>query len=494
MNPGTWIKEFFRPVREEKWNEFPRHYLRALPWILILVWVAYEGLGTVNGFDMGLVDNLLRVHNTRASDNVTIVEIGEKDYQQIFQSHTPLCRDGLAALVARVRSYRPSVIGVDIDTSDQASRCNKDEENSAADLTEIPEVPVIWAEVPGPQSPLEVASVRGLKLEDTASRNYQRTARPKLEDLVGIPRFPADSGGLVRRYAGGFDVTGKLEANGAISRPLSHLPSLERAVVDAKLCADAKTAAGDSASAIKCPVARASDESTIFNFYGDRYQFPVIAASQFGNSYGELSSPEDPLPRNPRVSDVRRDFLQGRIVLIGATYRTAHDLYPTPIGSMTGVQLNALAVQSDLSGGGIRDEQGLSNVVADFVLGSLVVLIFFAWARRPRVALAVTAIGLSGAAISWSVVLFNTSSYFLRFMPVIAGMVLQQAIELANQAGHTREELAARTNEVRDLSREKQILNDKLALTDLLWESRQRDHERERDIEVKAKAQGAGGR
>lgn len=493
MNPGIWIKEFFRPLREEKWNEFPKHYLRALAWIVILVWAAYETLGAVKGFDMGRVDNLLRVHNTQTSDKVTIVEIGEKDYQQIFQSHTPLCSDGLAALVARVRSYRPAVIGVDLETSDPASRCSKDEENAAADLTEIPEVPVIWAEVPrAAQAPLEVAPVLGLKLEDAGSRNYQSTARPKLEDLVGIPRFPVDSDGLVRRYEGGFDVTGKIDANGASSHPLSHLPSLARAVVDAKLCADAKTAAGDSAAIIKCPVAKAPNEPVIFNFYGDRYQFPVIAASQLGNSYGELSSQEDRLPSNPQVSDVRRDLLQGRIVLIGATYRAADDFYPTPIGSMTGVQLNALAVQSDLSGGGIQDEQRLGNVVADFVFGSLVVLIFFAWARRPRRALAVAAIGLSAAAISLSVVLFHTSSYFLRFMPVMVGMALQQTIELAHQAGHLREELAARTNEVGNLSREKQILNDKLALTDLLWESRERD--RDRDKEVKAKARGAGGR
>src|SRR5579864_8105737 len=174
MNPGTWIKEFFRPLWEEKWNEFPKHYLRALAWIVILVWAAYETLGAVKGFDMGRVDNLLRVHNTQTSDKVTIVEIGEKDYQQIFQSHTPLCRDGLAALVARVRSYRPAVIGVDMGTSDPASRCSKDEENAAADLTEIAEVPVIWAEVPrAAQAPLEVAPVLGLKLEDAGSRNYQ---------------------------------------------------------------------------------------------------------------------------------------------------------------------------------------------------------------------------------------------------------------------------------------------------------------------------------
>lgn len=490
MNPGTWIKEFFRPVRDDQWNEFPKHYFRALPWILILVWIAYETLGTVKGFDMRRVDNLLRVHNKQTSDNVTIVEIGERDYEQIFQGHLPLCRDDVAALVGRVRSYRPSVIGVDIETSDRESRCRKDEQNSAADLTEIPEVPVIWAEVPrGQQAPLEVAPALALKLEDATSRNYRGAARPKLEDFVGIPRFPIDSDGLVRRYESGFDVTGKLEASGSSSLPLSHLPSFARAVVDAKLCADAKAAAGDSATMMKCPVEKTSNEPVTFNFYGDRYEFPVIAASQFVNPYDDLSSKGDRLPRNPRGSDARRELLQGRIVLIGATYRAAHDLYPTPIGPLTGVQLNALAVQSDLSGGGIQDEQRMANVAINFTFGSLVVLIFFAWARRPRRAFAATVIALSAAAISLSVVLFNTSSYFLGFMPVIAGMMLQETIELAHQAGHLKEELAARTNEVQNLSREKQILNDKLALTALLSESRERD----RDKEVKAKARGAGG-
>jgi CHASE2 domain-containing sensor protein len=502
MNPWNGMKKFFHPVLEGDWKEFGRHYRRALGWIVALTCLIYA-LGTsgmLKGFDAAALDTFLRVPSREASNNVTIVEIGDKDYREMFLNRSPLCRDRLLQLVARVRSYKPAVIGVDVDTSDPVDPsdarqwCGGDEKSAFAQLAEGRMSPVIWAEVPSnAEAPFEVTQVLSEKDKDSEAvgklkdllppRSRKNVARP--EDFVGIPRFPIDSDGLVRRYESGFDVAGASELGDPDAPSSSHLPSLARALVDDSDFCSNPPPREDSNARVKCPIAEATEEAVFFNFYGDRYRFPLIDAGQFRESYEELKT------KNSERAETRKTLLQDKIVLIGGTYKAAREMYPTPLGQMAGVELNALAVQSDLSGGGIRKEQEWESILADIAFGSLVVVVFFVWAKRPRRASAIALFGLSAGAILLSVVLFNTSSYFFNFIPIVLGMVLHQTIELAHQAGHLREEVDAKKRDIRVLQREKQVLSDELVLTNLLWESRERD--RERDRQVKTRARGAGG-
>jgi CHASE2 domain-containing sensor protein len=509
MSVGNWLTRaasktkkgavgFFHPVPKGGWGDFAKHYARALIWILLLTAFVskLEQTGTLKGFDLAALDSFMHVPPAETSDNVIIVEITDQDYQEIFENRSPLCRDRLLRLVANVRSYNPGVIGVDVDTSDpldisdSRQSCGDDAKAALAQLMEGRHSPVIWAEVPheaGAQLYLTpVLSLRGKdgivvgKLGDLTAGDPSR--------FVGIPRFPVDPDGLVRRYESEFAVKGTLESVASESTPSPPLPSLARALVDnSNVCTSPQVPAGkDSNVRVICPIIEASTRPVVFNFYGDRYRFPIIDAHEFmGNEHPELAS-------------MRSHLLGGKIVLIGGTYKASRDVYPTPVGPLAGVELNALAVQSDLSGGGIRQiDRGL-ELAADFIFGSLVVLIFFAWEKQPWSALAVTVCTMTSGAVFLSIALFNTSAYWFNFMPVIIGMALHQTIELAQQAGHLREKLEATKRDVRKLSGEAKRLNDQLVLSNLLWESRERDRERdqergeEREQKVKARARGAG--
>ena len=111
------------------------------------------------------------------------------------------------------------------------------------------------------------------------------------------------------------------------------------------------------------PLKNATDEKVIFNFYGDRYRFPIDqAGSFFQGADGEprLLSQED-LTRKTEIDEARKALFEGKIVLIGGAYHEARDEYFTPLGVMKGVELNALAIQSDLGGGGIHEVNEILN-------------------------------------------------------------------------------------------------------------------------------------
>jgi CHASE2 domain-containing sensor protein len=496
--------EFFRPAREERWNHFPKHFLKALLWIAVLAYAVFrlEASGMLKGFDTAGLDSFLRVHTRLMSNNIIVVEITDQDYAQMFGSRSPLCRNGLLRLVANVKSYEPAVVGVDIDTSDPSDTassagtsdwCADDAKNSLGQLKEDPhKSAVIWAEVPSnSEEPLNLTPVLAEKKGDPVFERVGELIPPgaknslRPEALVGIPRFPLDSDGLVRRYESCFTVEATLESGSCSNESTQfELQSLARRLVEkSNACANPRQSGSEDFNApLKCPIVEASEKPVIFNFYGDRYRFPIIDAHEF--------TTED----SATVTKARKSLFSGKIVLIGGTYKAARDVYPTPLGQMAGVELNALAAQSDLSGGGIRDEESWQGFLADLGFGSLVVLVFFAWARHPWSALAIAFVGLSAGAILLSILLFNTSAYFLNFMAVIVGMMLHQSIELAHQAGHFREKLEATKDQVRKLSSENKQLSDQLVLTNLLWESRERDWQlqQERDREAKPKARSAG--
>lgn len=492
---GEAVLGFVQPAPQHQWQQFPRHFAFAFVWILLLAAGTYklERAGVLKGIDFQGLDRWLHVGAVKTSGSVTIVEIGDKDYQGMFRGRSPLCRDGLLQLVAKVRSYGPAVIGVDVNSaSDTSDSCADRDANTLAQLTAGRRSPVVWAqvtadsEIPSGLRPSVGHRRKNGEIVDELAELLGANA----SNFIGVSAFPIDSDGLVRRYVSQFPVVGP-SARGtderADSTPTIDPPSasLARLLVDrSRICDDSTTVVSNDAHVrVVCPIPDADKEPVAFNFYGDRYRFPVLSA-------GEIES------AGPSSTADRSDLVNGKIVLIGATFEGSGDFYPTPIGRMSRVELTALAVQSVLSGGGIRSGKRWQEAFASVLAGSLIVLIFFAWAGRPVHAFVISLIAVSAAAIFCSVILYNTSAYIFDFIPIATGMILQQALTLAQRAGYLANELQTRANDVQQLSREKQILNDKLALTNLMWESRERDRERAkpRDSEVRSKAQGAGGR
>ena len=107
---------------------------------------------------------------------------------------------------------------------------------------------------------------------------------------------------------------------------------------------------------------------------------------------------------------------------------------------MAGVELIALAIESDFSGA-IRETRKWLEKLADFVVGSLIVLVYFYYRRRPRFALLLSLIGIPFVAVTFSLLLFRTAAYWFNFMPIIIGMVMHQMLELSESCGELQEEV-----------------------------------------------------
>jgi CHASE2 domain-containing sensor protein len=140
------------------------------------------------------------------------------------------------------------------------------------------------------------------------------------------------------------------------------------------------------------------------------------------------------------IHNRREALLRDKIVLIGGNFRAARDVYLTPLGEMAGVELIALAIESEF-GGGIRETSKLLEKLADLFVGSLIVLLYFYYRRRPRFALLLSLVGVPLVATAFSLLLFRTAAYWFNFMPIIIGMVMHQMLELSESCGELQEEV-----------------------------------------------------
>jgi CHASE2 domain-containing sensor protein len=456
-----------RKVEEKKsWKGFASKVPKAILVMVVVMFVVYgmRYLGWFRGFENSHLDALIRLWAApKISKNIAIVEINEQDYQQRFEGTSPLDRRKLLDLIRAVQKYKPSVIGVDIDTNgwstackrhygEDGSRCAREDADFGHALGELRAeakkngTVIVWAAVPRtPHPPLELNPGLGSLPLDPDS------------DQLGIPGFPVDEDGSVRHFDGRVEVEKSdhgcpegADADGG----KCYLSSFARAIYEA--CAH-KSTCGHNIGKTKTSV----DEPVIFNFHGDRYQFPIIDATQFPEQVPNETPAEQEIDSaNTELETSRNARFAGKVVLIGGGYPEARDEYFTPRGLMQGVELNALAIQTDLEGGGIPEVTWLWEILIDFAVGLYIVGIFYRFEARPWKALGWTAVVVPIAFVA-SMVLFRTPAYWFNFIPVAAGVFLHQLWELAQTGTEAQEKL-------RELRREQERVEVEVATVEQL--------------------------
>src|SRR5262249_37760019 len=150
--------------------------------------------------------------------------------------------------------------------------------------------------------------------------------------------------GIIRRYRRVFRVL-RPEASPSIVGCMNSLPLVVTNVarhIEAESCDENR-----------------EEEDRLLNFLGDRYHIPHIAASAVHQLYESAGYQSEGWKK--------QGPLQGKIVLLGGTFHHARDQYVTPLGPMTGVELMAQAIETELSGGGIRFTNELLMVLMDIV-------------------------------------------------------------------------------------------------------------------------------
>jgi CHASE2 domain-containing sensor protein len=222
---------------------------------------------------------------------------------------------------------------------------------------------------------------------------------------TGIPIFPAEPDGAVREYQRLFQAESE-RAN-----------SLSWAVV--------KVATADPPR---------GGNRLVFNFHGDRTKFPVIQAGEF---LGESFHPD---------ADTWKP-LRNKVILVGGRYSAARDEYVTAVGHMAGVELIAHAVYSDLIDQGICEFSEYAALPIDFAIGFLIVAGFY-YLPSLRLAFWTTLIGTILIAFFGSLLTFRSGTYWINFVPMVAGILLHQLLDHAERYRHMQRELEKASREL----------------------------------------------
>jgi CHASE2 domain-containing sensor protein len=371
---------------------FWRYLLRAfkvIGGVSLFVLLLHHGIW-FRPFEDAALDAMLLLKEPRRSADIVIVGIDDEDYNRLFRKTSPLDPRRLADLIAAVAAGQPRLIGVDLDTSDPRFR----------DLQTIHVgCPVVWG-----RDALQ-------RKENGHEEDPELSPQPVLgggtPEWSGIALLPQDSDGVVRRYRRTFP-----------TRRGGTYPSFAWQILRALPDRDARE---------ERLTEGIDHDEMVLNFAGDRLVFDRV------NSRSVLAGAQG------RTVWAVQGPLRHKIVLLGGLYRAARDEYVTPVGLMAGVELMALAVQSDREGGGIRPlHEGL---MFGLEIMASVVLVYIHWLfvrgrLRLLTALLLSLVAIPVLALAASLLAFSSVAYWMNAIPILAAVLIHQ---LYDHAEHYRE-------------------------------------------------------
>jgi CHASE2 domain-containing sensor protein len=363
-----------------------RQIRTGIPLILLIAGLSYwlHVKGLLIGFESIALETfaILRERQIPA-EHVTIVDISDEYYAKHFTGTYPIHGKALNDVITAMAKGNPKLIAIDLDSS------LWDDKDRAA-LPNLP--PIVWA--------------RNVRLRnrtgEPGSGGY--CGLPVLGNTVGIDdqysgiaAFPADLDGVVRVSPEFLKITGLCDDPEA--HP-SELQSFPRAV--------AALYRGDST-----PPVQHEDSELMLNFLGETFAFPRLEA-------------EDVLQAADAPGSVwpTKGSMVGRIALLGGSYHAGHDFHATPRGLLTGTEIVAQAIETELMNGGIRATNEGRMVALEILLGLM--LLVAGCFLSTRWALLVNLAVFALAAPIGSYIAFSTKTYWANFVPMLFGMMMHQ--------------------------------------------------------------------
>jgi CHASE2 domain-containing sensor protein len=359
-----------------------KRLLRALPVIatlMVLMWI-FGHTGVLHRIET-VVSNVQMRLNKPAIDNlVVIVDIDDTDYQELFRESSPLNPARLEKLISDIAKGQPRVIGVDIDTS------------SSQFATEFP------ARNWGPHIVWE-REVREVPEEGTESGNLhpldilggQKNLDPR-SNSTGLPLLIDESEDKVTR-----------KYRRSISTQGGPLPSFPYEIAEAYR--------GENSGRVA--ELQDSQEDRLIHFSGTsghttRLHFSARKVSELSEHWPETSPIRD------------------KIVLLGGSY-LSQDIHETPVGRLSGLEVMANVVETELAGGG--EEPPSRTVVFLLELFEAFVLILFFHILRFRSALLWSIVLVPVMAIFCSLLAYRSGSHFIQFVFILLGLLLFELYE-----------------------------------------------------------------
>jgi CHASE2 domain-containing sensor protein len=338
------------------------------------------------------LDAWQRLLEPRDAPYVRVVAIDDDDFRDLFGSQIPLRPDVMAQLVDVIARAHPLAIGVDITTSTGGFAPLADRAGWGT---------VVWARN-GTQDGNRVVPDAVL-----GGRTLKEPAR------AGIALAAVDNDAVIRRIPRVFETS------------VGPRVSFHWAIVESACAAGLKAAGCHDGR----PAAESADRDLLVNLYRRRLQLHPMSARTLLQIGAGL-----PADRGPEA-------LQGRIVLLGGTFRAGKDIHQTPIGEMAGVQMWAHAIETELGMEGVEEVGAGWLTLADAGIAVLMIwLHHFVGGRRAFVAMIVVVPLLM---IGLSLALFRAAGLLLTFGPIVIGIIGHQLLDDFNHLKKRRAVSAA---------------------------------------------------
>jgi CHASE2 domain-containing sensor protein len=327
--------------------------------------------GILRPIQLGVLDTWLRIQALRPDPKtIVIVAISNDDYESLFKSTSPLDPSELRKLIDAIALGRPKVIGVDIDTSDARFKDFQLDKRWP---------PVVWASVPEQldKGRFKVQQVLGggagavsgaalLPQEDNYVRDYLRQV---VSDRGIVESFPV---AIVRLYRGS-------PAQESHSR--EHTGQSERLL----------------------DFWGAPDQAYRFETYS---AYTVLRGARGGAWQSE-------------------GVLNGKIVLLAGMYAAGRDRYQTPVGEMSGAEINAEAIETELHGGGVEPPSEPLLFLLNALVGVALILAYEEWGFH--VGAVANAIAIPVIPPVLSLVCFSSTRYWIVFILMPIALLIEYA-------------------------------------------------------------------
>jgi CHASE2 domain-containing sensor protein len=363
---------------------FLRRLIRALPSILflmLLVWI-FGQVGILHKLETIASDTEMLLNRGPNESRVAFVTITDEDYKSVFGGISPLQPEKLEALITAVAKGDPAVICVDVDTSSKIFRERFKVHSRGPRIVWEREVRNIPEDADlSNYDKIEPEDVLGGRVDLDPSRNS-----------TGLPLLIEDAEDKVtRRY------------RRVIKTSIGELPSLPWAVV--KLYFENRP---DELA--KLPE---TSEELLIHFAPDRQQSRRINLSS--SKVQQLAS------QWPEASPIRN-----KIVVLGGSYLD-QDRHDTPIGRLTGAEVLANVIETELNGGGYRPPGEVILFALELFEALVLILLFHI---RPFLKALLTSLLLSPVlAFVCSQIAFRDWIHVLHFLPIILGLILFETYE-----------------------------------------------------------------
>jgi CHASE2 domain-containing sensor protein len=205
----------------------------------------------------------------------------------------------------------------------------------------------------------------------------------------GIALLTADHDQVIRRYDRIFKVPGP-----CLFDDCQH-PSLPTAAL----------------MALKRDVGGHGGKPRVLNWLGDRWAIPRVSAEQ---ALAGMSIPG----WSNRFPD--------RVALIGGTFHEGRDVHQTPAGPMAGVEVMAHIIETELSGGGLKQLGIVGGVVLEVIAGIALIALNWRFPAGTRWSLAVNAAAVLALPIVASYLMYSYALFWVNVAPVLVGVWIHQ--------------------------------------------------------------------